>query len=153
MPGRPGRLQGASGVGAALLMLAVYVVIESRRLPPGSLARPGPRFLPLVLAAALAVVGIVMLAAPRGTPRLGSLAWPERRHAIGLTLACLFTAAAIEGLGFRLTMLAVMTGTLSGLERRSAGLALALAALGAWGSFWVFHDLLGVPLPRGPWGI
>lgn len=153
MPGPSRDVQGAAAVGAGLLVLALYLVIESRRLPLGSLARPGPRFLPLVLAAALAVVAIILLAAPRGTPSLRTLTWPERRHAIGLALACLVTAAAIEPLGFRLTMLAVMTSVLLGLERRRPGLALGLAALGAWGSFWIFHDLLGVPMPRGPWGI
>src|SRR5256886_14524381 len=52
--------------GAALTLLALGVVWESRKLPLGSLSRPGPAYMPVVLAAVLLVFGVGLAAAGGG---------------------------------------------------------------------------------------
>src|SRR2546430_17275324 len=52
--------------GAALTLLALGVVWESRKLPLGSLSRPGPAYMPVVLAAVLLVFGVGLAATGGG---------------------------------------------------------------------------------------
>ena len=76
----------------------------------------------------------------------------EWRHALAIFAACIFAALGIERLGYRLTVVLVLGFLLKVVERRgwrgTIGLALGLA----FGSFYLFHTLLRVPLPLGSLG-
>ena len=135
--------------GAALVLLALGIAWETRSLPLGSLSHPGPGYLPLALAVLLALLGAIV--AMRGGPELRSLDWTEARHAVMILAGCAFAALALEVIGYRLTVIALLVFFLGIVERRPPA-AVAIAALAlSLGSFYLFSDLLLVPLPRGPW--
>jgi hypothetical protein len=138
--------------GGALVLLALFALVESRRLPLGTVQNPGPAALPVLLALLLLVFGAGIWALGGGSQRVSALGWGEARHALLIFVACGFAALALERLGYRLTV-ALLLGFLVGMVERRRLLTTAAVALGvALGSFWLFDTLLRVRLPRGPWG-
>jgi putative tricarboxylic transport membrane protein len=137
--------------GIVLVLCAAVIAWEARALPLGTLRNPGAAYMPLITAALLALMG-ALVALRGGGPALRTLAWPEAGHAMMLLAGCAFAAFALERLGYRLTTMILAAFFLGVLERRHP-LAVAAVALGlSLGSFYLFSDLLRVPLPRGPWG-
>jgi Tripartite tricarboxylate transporter TctB family len=139
--------------GAALVVIGLVAVWESRRFPLGSLHRPGPAYMPTLLALLLIVFGVAVALAGSRSQRLREVGWHEWRHALGIFAACAFSACALERLGYRLTMAAVLAFLLLVLERKGLVLTAILTVAIAWGSFLLFDTLLRVPLPRGPFGL
>ena len=133
------------------MAVAAIIAWETRVLPIGSLARPGPGYLPLALAAIMAGLGLA-IAWRGGGPRVADLTWSEASHAIKLLGGCAGAALTIEWLGYRLTMFLLVLFFLGAIERRRPFAAVATALGLSLGSFWLFADLLRVALPRGPWG-
>ncbi len=139
-----------SGIG--LLIFAIFVVIETRVLPLGTHSNPGPGYLPIILASALAIFAMILIIQGKLSPPWKSIQWPEKVHAWTIIGGCFLVAFLIDPLGYRLTM-ALFLGFLFGvLEKMKIGWALLLALTLSWGSFWVFDTLLMVPLPRGGLG-
>jgi hypothetical protein len=139
--------------GVALVLVGLVTIWESRAFPLGSLHRPGPAYMPVLLAVLLIVFGAaVFVMGRRGRP-LGEIGWPEWRHAVAIFAACAFAAWALERLGYRVTMAIVVAFLLLGLERKGWALGIGLTIVMAWGSFYLFDTLLRVPLPRGPFGL
>jgi len=139
--------------GMALVLIGLVTMWESRVFPLGSLHRPGPAYMPVVLAALLILFGAVVFAMDARVRRLVDVGWPEWRHALAIFGACAFAACSLERLGYRLTIAAVMAFLLLVVERKGWALGLTLTVAMAWGSFFVFDTLLRVPLPRGPFGL
>jgi len=139
--------------GVALVLIGLVTIWESRAFPLGSLHRPGPAYMPVVLAALLILFGAAVFAMDARTRRLAEVGWPEWRHALAIFGACAFAAWGLERLGYRLTMALVVAFLLMIVERKGWALGLALTVAMAWGSFFVFDTLLRVPLPRGPFGL
>lgn len=139
--------------GVALVGIGLVAIWESRAFPLGSLHRPGPAYMPVLLALLLIAFGIAVFAMGRGARTLAEVGWPEWRHAAAIFGACAFAALGLERLGYRLTMAVVVGLLLLGLERRGWALGLGLTVAMAWGSFYLFDTLLRVPLPRGPFGL
>ena len=137
-----------SGVG--LVVFSLVFAWQSRQLPIGTSDAPGPAYVPLVLAAALFGLG-VLVASGRGAPVVAILA--EHREAGGRPLAILgamsFTAVALEPLGYRLTVALFLVFLLAVVERRGAAPSIAVAVALAWSSFWLLDTTLRVTLPRG----
>ena len=139
--------------GTALVLLAVVTAWETRRLPLGTLHNPGPGYMPLVLALILGLLGVLVALRGGGSLRLGALRWPEAGHAVAILLGCTFAAVALERVGYRLTVI-VLVGLLLGVMERKRPAVVAAVALGlSFASFFLFSNLLKVPLPRGPWGL
>lgn len=139
--------------GAALALLALGVLIESRKLPFGTLGNPGPAWMPVVLALTLLGFGLVLLVTGGASPGLAEVGWAEWKHAVAILGTCAFAALFLERLGYRLTIMAVLLFLVGVVERRGLVLTLTLSLALALGSFLVFDTLLRVPLPRGPLGI
>lgn len=139
--------------GLALVLIGLVTMWESRVFPLGSLHRPGPAYMPVVLAALLILFGAAVFAMDARVRRLAEVGWPEWRHALAIFGACAFAAWGLERLGYRLTVAAVMAFLLLVVERKGWALGLTLTLAMAWGSFFVFDTLLRVPLPRGPFGL
>jgi hypothetical protein len=79
--------------------------------------------------------------------------WPAAVQAGSVLIALIVAAAALEPLGFRLTMLVFVAGLLPALGARS-WIAIAVCAVaGSFGVFHVFYYWLKVPLPIGVLGI
>jgi putative tricarboxylic transport membrane protein len=139
--------------GAALVLLGLAGVWESRAFPLGSLHRPGPAFAPVALAALLILFGVAVAAMGGRARRVTEIGWHESRHAAAIFGSCAFAAWGLERLGYRLTVAVVLAFLLGAVERRGWVQSLALTLGMAWGSFYVFNTLLRVPLPRGPFGL
>ena len=138
--------------GAFLFFLALFVAWEDRVLPLGSHGRPGPGYFPLLLAAILGILGLLLFLQGRSSPSVRSIHWEEGKHALAI-LACSFLATfGIESLGYRITMI-VALGFLFGVVERLELWKVFVLTLGlSLGSFWVFDSLLKVILPRGGFG-
>ena len=138
--------------GLVLVALGLLIVWEARALPFGSLGAPGAGMFPVALALILAALGL-LLAFQGGGPAVGTLGWKEAKPGLAIFAALVFAAFALETLGYRLTVAAVLLFLIGAIERkgwRAAG----LVAFGfAFLSYALFADFLRVPLPRGPFGI
>ncbi len=139
--------------GAALVLVGLVTIEESRAFPLGTLHRPGPAYMPVLLALLLIIFGVAVFVMGSRAPRLGEVGWHEWRHAVAIFGACAFAAWGLERLGYRLTMAVVVAFLLVIVERKGWVLGLVLTVGVAWGSFWLFDTLLNVVLPRGPFGL
>jgi hypothetical protein len=139
--------------GVALSLLALGVLWESRKLPLGSLWRPGPAYMPVVLAAVLLAFGLALAATGGGAVKLAAVSWSEWRHAVAIFAVCAFAALALERLGYRATVAVALAFMLGVVEKRGVVFTAAFALALAIGSFLLFDTVLRVPLPRGPFGL
>jgi putative tricarboxylic transport membrane protein len=139
--------------GAALVLIGIVAIWESRAFPLGSLHRPGPAFMPVLLAALLILFGLAVAAMGAAAGRLLDVGWAEWRHAAAIFGCCAFAAWGLDRLGYRITMAVVLAMLFLALERLGAVTSLVLTVGMAWGSFYLFDTLLKVPLPRGPFGL
>jgi hypothetical protein len=141
----------ASGV--ALAVLAALVLEETWRqgLPLGTLATPGPAYMPAVLALVL-LAGGVLVALRRSPATLRGAGWAEWRHTAAILGTCALAALSLERLGYRLTMALVCVILLGLVERKRVVATLLVAAALAGGTFYLFDTILRVPLPRGALG-
>ena len=137
---------------AVFVVFALLVIFESRHYPLGTFRLPGPAFVPILLASLLLIFGILLLFKSGRAPRLSSISWTEWRHALAILAASLFTVFATERLGYRLTMLLMLTFLIKVVERRGWVETLVVSFGLAFGSFYLFYTLLRVPLPEGPFG-
>ncbi len=151
--------QGARGLlrndqlsGLMLLVFALYLAWENRVFPLGSLDNPGPGYVPLMLAIFLGAMGLLIVVFS-GRSRLLEMKWVETPHAAIVLIACGVATFALERIGYRLTIIALLIFLLGVLERKRP-LPVAIVSISfALISFYIIGDLLRVPLPRGPWGI
>ena len=139
--------------GAALVVFGLFVLHQSRSLPLGTLANPGPAYVPVALAALLVLGGAAIAALGGRSPTVTALGFGEWRHALAILAACAFCALALERLGYRLTILLALLFLLGVVERKPPAAALVFAVAFAAGTFFLFDTLLRVPLPRGPLGL
>jgi len=138
--------------GSVLVVFALLVIWESRHLPLGTFRQPGPAFVPILLAVLLVIFGVFVVFTGGPSPLLSSISWTEWRHALAILGASLFSVFAIERLGYRLTVLLVLSFLVKVVEKRGWVLSLAFAFTLSFGSFFLFYTLLRVPLPEGPLG-
>jgi hypothetical protein len=138
--------------GLALLLFALAVMWEDRAFPLGSITKPGPGYMPMLLAVILAAMAILVIATGGRSPTLASLDWVEKKHALAILAGCAFTALAMERIGYRLTVI-LLVGFLLWVVERKGPVTVVATSLGlALGTFYMFSTLLQVPLPLGPGG-
>ena len=135
-----------------LVILSLVVIWQSRLLPLGTFRQPGPAYIPVLLASLLFIFGVILVATGSRAPALSTIHWSEWRHALAIFLGCIVAVLSIERLGYRLTVLLVLGFLLKLVERRGWALSAILSLVLAFGSFYLFHTLLRVPLPIGPMG-
>ena len=139
--------------GLLLLALALYVAWMNRAYPIGTLSEPGPGYVPLLLAAFMGAMGLLVALSGGKSTALAALEWTEAKRAIALLVACGVAAYALERLGYRITMAALLVFFLGAMERRNP-MMVALAGVGfSLITYYVFATLLRVPLPVSPWGM
>lgn len=92
------------------------------------------------------------MARGRAAPPLATLGWVEAPRALAIAAAAVGAALALERLGYRLTVILVLAVLLGVVERCRPWVVVLVTVVAAFGSFWLFHTVLRVPLPRGPWG-
>jgi hypothetical protein len=146
-------LRGDQLAGLVFIVIALLVVWENRAYPLGTLSAPGPGYMPLALAGALGVLGLLIALRGGASPRLNTIDWTEGRHGIMVLIACGVATFALEHIGYRLTMIALLVFMLGVIERKRP-LPTVLVAFGfAFISYFMFATLLKVQLPTGPWGL
>jgi hypothetical protein len=147
---RGARLDQIAGV--AITTFGLYVAWASREYPFGTLAEPGPGYLPFLLALTLAVFGAVLALRGSVVRMEREVSFGDFPHAL-LLLAVLSAAAfAIERAGYRVTVALMLFVLLAVIERRNVVISGLLAAGMALGSFYLINDVLRVPLPTGAGG-
>lgn len=138
--------------GLMLVAFALFLAWANLDYPVGSLHEPGPGYLPLLLAIFLGSMGLIVAAAGGSSPLLAAMKWVEARRAAVILALCAGAAFALERIGYRLTVIALLIVLLGIVERRRP-LMVALVSVGfSLLSYYIVGDLLLVPLPRGPWG-
>jgi putative tricarboxylic transport membrane protein len=137
-----------------LLVTCGLFAYESFQLKLTDALGPGPGFFPFwlgVLGVALAVVLLRQLRSDQ--VELG--AWvlefdrAGARSVVQVVVALAVGAALLEVAGFRLSMLLLLGYLLHVLGVQSRFAIAVFAAIGSFGVFYVFYDLLKVPLPMG----
>ena len=139
--------------GATLVFFGLVTIFESRAFPLGSLHRPGPAFMPALLAALLILFGIAVFTMGARAPRLLDVGWVEWKHAVAIFAACAFTALALERLGYRLTIFAALLALTIVVEKKGWIAGLVFAGGFSLGTYYLFNTLLRVPLPQGLFGL
>jgi hypothetical protein len=138
--------------GLLLVLFALFVAWQNRAFPLGSLHDPGPGYMPLLLAIFLGAMGLLIVAFGGRSAPVKSIVWPEAGRAALIIIVCAFGAFALERIGYRLTMMALLIFFLGVIERKRP-LAVAAVAIGfSLLSYFLFSTLLKVQLPRSPWG-
>jgi hypothetical protein len=128
------------------------VIWQTSALPLGTFRQPGPAYIPILLALLLLILGAFIAALGGNAKKISSVRWNEWRHAIAILAACIVAVFGIERLGYRLTLVLVLSFLLKVVEKRGWFLSASLAFVLAFGSFFLFYTLLRVPLPQGPFG-
>src|SRR5512133_1251691 len=139
---------------ASLLFMAfaAFVGFESRKYPLGSLDNPGPGFLPLLLAIAMAAMAIALTvkawrppAAPGRRPF-----WPERSglSKVSLTFATilLFTAL-LEITGYMINIFFLFLILLRPIGRQKWVWTIAISSGATVVAYLLFDKWLMIPLP------
>ena len=158
---RQGRLV-ATGVMLVFCLLAAW---QSYLLPLTDRLGPGPGFFPfwmaligIVLAIGLLVATVAEPAAAAAAPQDGEAdrilpAGPGAGRWFAIVLLLAAAAAAMELLGFRITMLLFNAGLAVALGERRWWLVALFAIAGSFGVFYLFTTWLDVLLPVGGFGI
>lgn len=149
---RPG-LRGDQVSGIVFVVIALLVAWENRAYPHGSLATPGPGYMPLMLAGALGVFGLLIAWRGGASPLLNTIDWSEATHGAVALIACGVATLLLERIGYRFTMIVLLLFMLGVVERKQPLQALLVAFGFAFISYYVFATLLKVQLPTGPWGL
>lgn len=138
--------------GAFFAAFSVLVLWESRKIPFGTMAEPGPGAVPVLLALILLVCSIALVMVGAGK-RFADVRWTEWRHGVAILGACAFMALALERLGYRLTIFVALLVLVSIVEKKGWIAGAVFAGSFSLGTYYLFNTLLRVPLPQGPFGI
>ncbi|MGH8682067.1 MAG: tripartite tricarboxylate transporter TctB family protein [Burkholderiales bacterium] len=138
--------------GAALAVIGVLVAWQSWQYPVGSLAEPGPGYLPFALGVALAGCGALVAAAGGGSPAFRWRRFSDGLKGLAILAGLGFAALALERLGYRITIAVLLLYYLGAVERRPWIVTLVLTLVASAGTYYVFARLLRVPLPIGVFG-
>src|SRR5262245_24528916 len=90
--------------GAVIAAFGLYVAWASREYPFGTLAEPGPGYLPFVLALTLAAFGAMLALRGSVVQKERPVRFEELPHALLLLAVLSVSALAIERAGYRVTV-------------------------------------------------
>ncbi len=136
------------------LFFAIYICIESIRLPLGSWRDPGPGFLPLLVGLILGSLSIICFMQARmgeSTDRKASWYSRERwKNLIGVLLALLTYALLLDPLGFLVsTFLLLIFLFRFGMEPQRWFWAIGGSGIASVSCYVVFELWLKTQLPKG----
>lgn len=138
-------------VAGLALALGAAAIIESAKLPLGTVRNPGQGFFPWWTSVVIVLLAIVLLAQVLTSRSSTSQHTPGR---IAKVTALLLVLAAytflLDFLGYLICTFLLVLFMLRATDRQRWTVALSMALLAAVGSYVVFATWLSVPLPRGP---
>ncbi|MGD9920170.1 MAG: tripartite tricarboxylate transporter TctB family protein [Pseudorhodoplanes sp.] len=138
--------------GAALSLIGIVSIGLSLQYPLGDATEPGPAYYPLILSVLLTAFGAVV-AWRADESRLDISSWWENGRPLAILVVLAAATLALEHLGFRLTVAAVLVVLLGALERRDWRVVLPIAVLFPVATYALLHNALKINLPLGPFGI
>jgi hypothetical protein len=137
--------------GAAVLALGMGAAILARLLPAQAGFGLGPAFLPFWTGLILAGCGLWLLIRP-GDGDMTTPGWMGfGRAGAGFSILLLY-ALALEPLGYLLSTVGFLAGTMLLLNRNQPGRVLAVSSGATLFLVLVFRAWLRIPLPGGPFG-
>ena len=139
--------------GSFFAAFSLLVLWETRKIPFGFLAEPGPGVVPTLLASILLVCSIAVIIGGRSGKRAAEVQWTEWRHAIAILGTCAFMALAMERFGYRLTMFIALLALVGIVEKKGWIAGILFAGAFSFATHYLFNTLLRVPLPQGPFGL
>lgn len=139
--------------GSVFAAFSLAVLWETRSIPFGFLAEPGPGAMPTLLAFTLLACSIALVIGGRGSQPAAAVKWTEWRHAVAILATCAFIALALERLGYRLTILVALLVLLVAIEKKGWIAGSLFAGGFSFGTYYLFNTLLRVTLPQGPFGL
>lgn len=138
--------------GAVLALAGAAIAWQSWQYPLGSVAAPGPGYLPFALGIALFACGALVAFAGGRSPALRWRRFDDGLKGLAILAGLAFAALVLERLGYRITIAVLLVYYLGVLERRPWVRTLVLTAVVALGSYYLFARWLRVPLPIGVFG-
>ena len=137
--------------GAALVLIAATGGWKAHGLAFGSFTEPGPAYWPIVLATALAAVGLATLFLDGDVVSPTDGEWAGLRKGLAV-LACIgFVFLALHPLGYRATVGIATIFLLGAVEGRHPAIAFGTAAALAFGTEEMLEQALHASLPDGFW--
>lgn len=139
--------------GVVWLAIGLFVLITSIRLGLGSFSDPGSGFVACGASILFLSSTLLMLATSRSNRRAATplaeawrgLRW---RSVLIVVVASVIYLLLLDKLGYLLATFGFML-LLFGLGRMKLWVLLLCATVSVAGSYYIFHSLLKVPLPRG----
>ena len=147
-------MRGADRASSFVLVAFAFVAVnEARKLRFGSLSSPGPGFVPLCLAVALAFVGLLLLWRALREPESPAppAALGARWKSVVSLIALVAYTFALEPLGFLLATAALLFFFFRVLDGQRWWVALTSAVAISLLSYLVFARALHLRQPEGPW--
>ncbi|MGH2778361.1 MAG: tripartite tricarboxylate transporter TctB family protein [Actinomycetota bacterium] len=146
------------GVGAIVVALGIFVLLQSQELDFYLEGIPGPGFFPSLLAGALAVAGGLLCLAgfigSKDTSEDLELATrAQAKRSLGVWVALLGSVLLVSVAGFLIAMLVLVGVLIFGLEGKRNLRGLAAVILIPLSAHLLFAELLQVQLPTGVFGI
>lgn len=143
------------------IVFSAFIAREALELKYYTALGPGPGFFPFWLSLIMIALASFMfyhatwgksdpMPADFFASRIGYL------KGLAVIVSIVFVTQAMEELGFRLTMAVFFVWLLFTLGRQKGITGIASMAfvtfVGSFGAFWLFNDMLKVPLPQGMFG-
>jgi hypothetical protein len=135
-------------------ILSIFYLVAALHYPMGTARKPGPGLYPLMVACFLLASSIITCLQARAGETREKTDWPRgggRRRIAAILVALLAYILMLPVIGHPIAATIVAFIALQALEEFRLPMRIGLAVLLGLGSFYLFHNLLGVPLPGGPW--
>ena len=150
------KMRSESISSAALILFSIFIVIESRDYPLGTVDNPGPGFLPLLLGAVLGLMSILLLFKTliKGRSRICDTSWPGREGFLKISViftGILLFTLFLEVTGYLLNIFLLFLILLRPVGRQKWPSSLGISIGAVLISYLLFDWWLRVPLPRGIW--
>ena len=137
------------------MILSLLVAFLSSKLPFGSFANPGARFLPLLSAGVMFLLALVLFiqSSLKGEEGVKTL-WAKGGTGRGLLIlfSLVFYGLFLEKLGFILMTFLLMGFLLLAVGKVRKSLVIFLSLVSSLGCYGVFQLWLNVQLPKGIFG-
>ncbi|MFY9810375.1 tripartite tricarboxylate transporter TctB family protein [Aquabacterium sp.] len=145
--------------GLLFTVIGIAFAVGAREYPIGTAARMGPGYFPIILGILMAILGTVIalqsLGTPRDDERIGTIAWRPLLLIVGAnvvfgTLLGGISPLGIPSFGLIIAVIALVLMAARASDEFRLKEVVVLAAILAAGSWFVFIQLLNLPIPLWP---
>lgn len=140
--------------GLFFLFVGVWVFSHAIKLPFGKLSEPGPALFPLSLSILLSIMGILIFISGKGKTKIDwRMDFREMAKPLAIILLTLAFIILMGRLGYLATSFLYLFSLFFFVCRFRLFVAVILSGILAAGSWYIFGNILGIQLPRGPWNL